>query len=224
VKQKASGANDTYLIIPSTTSSFDVKKSTKRARIGGADECEHQPNKSNPLPFALKYDFLVRMFPTTHFFNSTEHNVPNNIVKIVEHLHDTYPRICLVVGSDRVAAFTRLFSKAHPYVEVASAGERDPDAEGILGMSGSKMRTLARKGDFTSFIKGVPDGVNANISRKLFDAIRENLSLLGCEIVPVLTSTGGRAVKDKKKVGANGLVVGPPRRVAAQHTKPPARR
>ncbi len=41
-------------------------------------------------------------------------------------------------------------------INVLSAGERDPDAEGATGMSASKMRAAAEKGDFTSFKKGLP--------------------------------------------------------------------
>ena len=41
-------------------------------------------------------------------------------------------------------------------IKVVSAGERDPDAEGAAGMSASKMRAAAAKGDLASFKKGLP--------------------------------------------------------------------
>ena len=44
-------------------------------------------------------------------------------------------------------------------LEVVSAGDRDPDAEGATGMSASKLRLAATKGDFKSFAKGVPDSM-----------------------------------------------------------------
>ena len=42
-------------------------------------------------------------------------------------------------------------------IKVVSAGERDPDAEGATGMSASKTRAAAEKGDITSFKKGLPN-------------------------------------------------------------------
>ena len=41
-----------------------------------------------------------------------------------------------------------------------SAGERDPDGEGVAGMSASKMRDAAEKGDFDSFKTGIPDSMS----------------------------------------------------------------
>jgi len=39
-------------------------------------------------------------------------------------------------------------------IKVVSAGHRDPDAEGTTGMSGTKMRQLARSGNMEHFKKG----------------------------------------------------------------------
>ena len=75
----------------------------------------------------------------------------------------------MVVGSDRVTEFDTLLNKyngvngRHGYygfdnIEVVSAGERDPDAEGVTGMSASKMRAAAVDGDFDTFKMGVPSG------------------------------------------------------------------
>ena len=38
---------------------------------------------------------------------------------------------------------------------VVSAGERDPDASGVSGMSGSKMRSFVQQDKFDSFRKGL---------------------------------------------------------------------
>ena len=52
--------------------------------------------------------------------------------------------------------------KAHGYykfnsINVVSAGERDPDAEGAEGMSASKMRAAAKVDDYSSFKLGLSD-------------------------------------------------------------------
>jgi hypothetical protein len=39
---------------------------------------------------------------------------------------------------------------------IVSSGERDPDAEGVEGMSGTKMRALARTNKLKQFEKGLP--------------------------------------------------------------------
>ena len=63
-----------------------------------------------------------------------------------------YKDIIYVAGSDRVSSFTKLLNdyngKDYHFdsIEVVSAGERDPDAEGAEGMSASKMRYSAQQG------------------------------------------------------------------------------
>jgi hypothetical protein len=96
------------------------------------------------------------------------------ILDIATMLHNKgYSEIFMVVGSDRVREFETILNKynnvksRHGYynfdnINVLSAGERDPDAEGAVGMSASKMRAAAAKGDLNSFKKGLPRGVDAD--------------------------------------------------------------
>ena len=56
-------------------------------------------------------------------------------------------------------------------MSVVSAGERDPDAEGVTGMSASKMRATAVANDFDSFQMGLPKGFKDG--QKLFNDIRK---------------------------------------------------
>jgi len=85
-----------------------------------------------------------------------------------------------VAGSDRVAQFEKLFNdyngKEYNFnsIQVVSAGERDPDAEGAEGMSASKMRAAAKQGDFESFKQGVPDQGSAE---KMYDAVRTGMGV-----------------------------------------------
>jgi nicotinamide mononucleotide adenylyltransferase len=60
-------------------------------------------------------------------------------------------------------------------VKVVSAGERDPDAEGVEGMSASKMRSAAADNDFTSFSKGLPSTFRDG--KELFDSIRKGMGI-----------------------------------------------
>ena len=66
-----------------------------------------------------------------------------------------------MVGGDRVDEFKKTIA---PYVnemgvkefQVVSAGERDPDATDVTGMSASKMRAAVADDDFDSFMQGIP--------------------------------------------------------------------
>ena len=62
-------------------------------------------------------------------------------------------------------------------IEVVSAGERDPDAEGVSGMSGSKMRGFVTSNDFNSFKQGVPSKLSDSDAKALFDAVKRGMNL-----------------------------------------------
>ena len=113
-------------------------------------------------------------------------NTTNMILDICTELHNQgITEIFMVVGSDRVREFETIINKynnvksRHGYynfdnVNVLSAGERDPDAEGATGMSASKMRAAAAKGDLDSFRRGLPSGVDAD---KLMKQVRKGMRL-----------------------------------------------
>jgi uncharacterized protein YkvS len=89
----------------------------------------------------------------------------------------------MVAGSDRVAEYTKLLEKYNGVdfhfdsVKVVSAGERDPDADDASGMSASKMRTLASKGDLAQFKRGLPGTVREIDARRLMNDVREGMGL-----------------------------------------------
>jgi hypothetical protein len=71
---------------------------------------------------------------------------------IATNLHNKgFSKITMVVGADRISEFDTLLNKyngvkaRHGFydfkeIAVISAGDRDPDAEGVAGMSASKQR------------------------------------------------------------------------------------
>ena len=52
-----------------------------------------------------------------------------------------------------------------------------PDAEGVSGMSASKMRAAAEKGDFDSFKTGIPSTLNDADKKKLYLEVRKNMGI-----------------------------------------------
>ena len=140
--------------------------------------------KKNPLTPRQKLDYMKKMFPS-HARN-IEINTTNMILDIATKLYNQgYSDINMVVGSDRVREFDTILRKyndvrsRHGYynfdkISIVSAGERDPDAEGAVGMSASKMRAAAAKGNLNDFKKGLPGNVDAE---KLMKDVRKGMNL-----------------------------------------------
>ena len=137
-----------------------------------------QDKKKNPLDSKTKSDFMKLMFPRhkDHIVYDTSIKTP---IHVLQHLQGTYEEITMVVGSDRVASFTGMLTKYNGVeytfrnIEVVSAGERDPDADGAEGMSASKMRAAAVQSDFKSFRAGMPATISDRDCKKLMDQIRD---------------------------------------------------
>jgi hypothetical protein len=89
----------------------------------------------------------------------------------------------MVVGSDRVGAmsFIQKYNRGDDYsfntVEIANAGERDPDADGASGMSASKMRDAAKNQKTTEFLEGIPDTLSVKNKLELMAKVREGMGL-----------------------------------------------
>ena len=62
-------------------------------------------------------------------------------------------------------------------INVVSAGQRDPDSEGVAGMSASKMRESAGDNDFRTFTQGLPRSFSNKNSKDLFNAVRKGMNL-----------------------------------------------
>jgi len=123
--------------------------------------------KKNPLTAAQKVTFMKEMYPS-HKDNIILDESIRDAIKALKWLEDKgYTDAVFVVGSDRVPAFQ--FIKQYNgkdynmnTVEIKSAGERDPDADDVSGMSASKMRKAAQEGDVATIKSGLPNTVNKN--------------------------------------------------------------
>jgi hypothetical protein len=133
--------------------------------------------KKNPLPVARKVYYLKRMFPGVNFAAANEQQ--RTFMEVATALNKKYKHIVMVAGSDRIAEYKRLLNtyngKDFNYdsIEVISAGERDPDADDASGMSGTKMREAAKKGDFKLFKTGLPHTITDLDARRLMNEIRK---------------------------------------------------
>ena len=141
--------------------------------------------KKNPLGAREKLDLMKKMFPQ-HARNIAI-NPSNNVLDILTKLYDTHHRVIMVAGSDRVREFDTLLNRynnvksRHGYyyfedIKVVSAGDRDPDAEGAAGMSASKMRAAAAKGDLEAFKRGLPGSSKGN-GERIMTQVRKGMKL-----------------------------------------------
>ena len=147
-----------------------------------------QDPKKNPLDQTTRVKYMKKMFPK-HKENIII-STGKTALEIASELHDKkYTNLVMVVGSDRVKEFQSMLdryngdeNKAHGFydfdtIKVVSAGERDPDAEGVAGMSASKMRESAVEGDFKTFRSGIPSSLNDKDTKKMFNDIRKGMRL-----------------------------------------------
>ena len=121
------------------------------------------------------------MFPR-HARKISSNKTLNTVIKAAQSLEkEGYSSLVLVAGSDRTREFQTLLNKYNgkeykfDKIDIVSAGERDPDAEGVTGMSASKMRAAASSKDFRSFKTGLPRSFRQ--AKSMFDTVRKGMNL-----------------------------------------------
>ena len=140
--------------------------------------------KKNPLTSAQVKKFMDAMLPRG--INVADENSKTVFVAVTDMYDSGYRHIQMVVGSDRISEFNALLKKyngiksTHGYykfdsIKVISAGDRDPDSEGVDGMSASKMRLLALQSDEKAFIDALPKGYR--LSKQLYKAVQKGMGV-----------------------------------------------
>ena len=144
--------------------------------------------KKDPLSYADKVKHTRKMFPK-HARQVILDKGVRSVFDIAVKLYDQgYTKVNMVVGADRIREFEVLLAKyngtkaRHGFykfqkISIISAGQRDPDATGVEGMSASKQRDNASKNDYTTFSQGVPTSMSDADTRKLFNDVRNGMGL-----------------------------------------------
>ncbi len=145
-----------------------------------------QDKAKNPLSADQKLRHARNAFPGTNFSASSKEH-PNFLKQAQKLYHSGVTHLHMVGGSDRVQEFKDTLHKYNgthegalfnfKNIEVHSAGARDPDAEGISGMSASKMRGHAKTGNFREFKKGVPSSMSHEHAKALYNDVRKGMGL-----------------------------------------------
>jgi len=146
-----------------------------------------QDTVKNPLSPSDKLKYMTLMFRN---YASHIMVMPSNMVlELATKIYNMgYRNVTMVVGSDRVAEFKSILKRyndeknRHGYynfekINIISAGERDPDEEGVTGMSASKLRDYARRGDLKNFKRGIPGNLTDKQQKELFFDVRKGMGL-----------------------------------------------
>ena len=179
-----------------------------------------QDAKKNPLDPDMKVSFMRKMFPKyeEQIVNDSEMISIFNVLTTA--YEEGYKNVNIIVGSDRQAEFENLANKYNKdlydfkQIRVISAGVRDADAEGVEGMSASKMRKAVADNDFEAFKKGTPSGAKEGDVQAMYDAVRAGMGVKKktevkelWQIAPRYDQKGLRENYIKKKVFRMGDII-----------------
>ena len=170
---------------PPTVGHEKLLQAAQKAAAGGNFKIypsRTQDPKKNPLDPDMKISYMKKMFPDyeENIVNDDDMRSIFNVLTTADE--EGFKNVNIIVGSDRQAEFENLAQKYNgdlynfDLIRVISAGVRDADAEGVEGMSASKMRKAVMDDDYESFRKGTPKTLDDGDTRALFDAVRQGMN------------------------------------------------
>jgi dephospho-CoA kinase len=157
-----------------------------------------QDKKKNPLTHSDKVGTMRKLFPGA---NVVSHDKVRTIMDAMKHLESKgHKEVTVVAGSDRVDQYHKMLnqyrSKEYPKIKkvnVVSAGQRDPDAEGAEGMSASKLRGLVASGNKKEFMKHYSD---KKLGAELHDKVKAGMQMESVTPVGIFLLGGPGSGKD----------------------------
>lgn len=144
-----------------------------------------QDSKKNPLDYATKVKFIKALMPE-HAGHVVYEPSLKTIIQIAHWLYAKgYRSVTFVAGSDRLDSFKELLEKYNGVegpngfykfdrINFASSGERDPDAEGLAGVSATAAREAAKANNLDAFAQATGAG---KLAPQLFQAVRKGMLL-----------------------------------------------
>ena len=203
---------------PPTAGHEKLLSAARKAAAGGALKIypsRSQDPKKNPLDPDMKISYMKKMFPDyeEEIVNDSEMKTIFDVLTTASE--DGYKNVNIIVGADRQSEFENLATKYNgelydfENIRVISAGVRDSDAEGVEGMSASKLRKAVLDDDMVAFKKGTPKGLKDADVQALFDAVRTGMNAKKkkvkesyelWEVAPRIDQTGLRENYVKKNI------------------------
>ena len=138
-------------------------------------------NKKNPIDPDMKVSYMRKMFPDYEEQIINDPDMKTIFDVLTTAAEDGYLNVNIIVGADRQSEFENLAQKYNgdlydfDLIRVISAGIRDADAEGVEGMSASKMRKAVADDDYEAFRKGTPSTLDDGDTTALFNAVRSGM-------------------------------------------------
>jgi len=169
------GHEKLILKVQSTAAKVNGKGYIFLSQTGGTEK--------DPLDFTTKLSYLRQHFQSDPklSFGDIRANTIIKVMKVLEQEGRT--KIIMIAGDDRVMQFQKLLNQYNgkptkagnveytfDSIQVISAGQRDPDADDVTGVSASKARALAMKGQEHEFSKIVMGGDKGKV---LYDKIQD---------------------------------------------------
>jgi len=163
-----------------------MREVISQARKNGANHIVYASastdKRKNPLDQKTKIKFMKKMFPQNKIVGAG--GTQRTFMEVLKFYNKMYGEIIMIAGSDRIGEFQALADKyngtkeyEYKSIKVVSSGERDPDAEGVAGMSASKMREMAKNNDFKTFKTGLTRNLSDRDAKQLFDAVKKGMGL-----------------------------------------------
>jgi len=159
-----------------------IKDTALKNNAEGIIAPSHSQDKiKNPLSYNEKEEILKDMSKGVRIVDQGK-----TFISLLQFLQqEGFTKIIHVAGSDRIPEFEKLVETYNgkpdkkgviPFnfnsYSFVSAGERDPDSEGVEGMSASKLRQLATDGNLEEFKKGMSNTVSDDLKQKTYENIR----------------------------------------------------
>ena len=145
--------------------------------------------KENPIPYADKIKHVRKMFPKHARSVMINKKVVTPFHALTALYNEGFVKVVMVAGSDRLAEYDFRLNKyngkqgGHGFynfdggIKLVSAGQRDPDAKGAEGASGTKQRNFAKDNNLTSFAQNSPKGMSNPDAKRLFNDVRKGMGL-----------------------------------------------
>ena len=136
---------------------------------------------SNPLTHAEKVRFMRKQIPGLKVAKDKDVRNPFDMMQKLSD--EGYKEVYLVLGGSRVGELKKGIAKYIPSkykfdkFTVVSAGRRDPDAEGVTGISGTKVREMVKKNHKAKFRKAMPSATTKDVADALFKTLRKKAGL-----------------------------------------------
>ena len=142
----------------------------------------HDPKK-NPLDPGTKIKFMKQMFADYEEEIVNEKDMKTIFDVLLTAQEEGYKEVTIVVGSDRLGEFKNLAQKYNgdlydfESISVVPGGTRDSDAEGVEGMSASKIRKAVKDDDRKAFERGIPSSIGDEEINNLWNELKRSMGL-----------------------------------------------